>query len=88
MKGRTAIERINNIPGHVYRYWEPGGVHICQLCGTAEHRNGKYWWAGRWSYTEPPCANTGNDQRLWFNVANPDPEFPELPDMALSDGEN
>ena len=83
---RTATERAMNIPGHAYSYWEPGRVHICQICGTAEHKNGEYWWAGRWSLVEPPCGHTSTEQKIWFNMANPDPEFPELPDMVVSNG--
>nr|WP_262405996.1 hypothetical protein [Salmonella enterica] len=42
---RTTRERMNNKHGHHYQ--RDGSIYICQYCGTAEHRNGNFWWAGR-----------------------------------------
>lgn len=61
---RTTIERIDNIHGHYYM--REGNIHICKYCGTAEHNNGKFWWAGRCSKSEPPCADDVDGQHTWF----------------------
>ena len=73
---RKSIEREQNQHGHRYQWWEPGKVNICLLCGTAEHRNGKFYWAGRWSKVEPPCGSSEKAQREWYDAANPDDEMP------------
>ena len=83
---RKATERLSNVHGHQYSWWSTGSVYICGICGTAEHKNGRYWWAGRWSKTEPPCGNSSPAQREWYNSANLDPEWPDSPDMAVEQG--
>lgn len=61
---RTSIERMNNIYGHRYR--RERDIYVCQRCGAAEHRSGKFWYAGRSSKSEPPCCDDINGQGRWF----------------------
>lgn len=65
---RTSQDRINNPPGHHYQ--RDGSIYVCAICGTAEHQNGNYWWAGRYSKIEPPCANNSAGQHDWHIAAN------------------
>ncbi|PHM22991.1 hypothetical protein [Xenorhabdus ehlersii] len=64
---RNAIERLNNSAGHNYQWSVMCRVHICEKCGTAEHRSGWYWWAGYKSKVEPPCYQrcTEGDLLKW-----------------------
>lgn len=64
---RTSIERATNI--HRHHYLRERDIHVCQYCGTAEHRNGKFWWAGRCSELEPPCGDDLVGQESWFEAA-------------------
>lgn len=82
---RTELERVKNSSGHKYQWSSTGRVHICSTCGTAEHHNGQYWWAGRWSLIEPPCDSNSLAQNEWFNSANHDPDIPALPDKKTGD---
>ncbi|AGR57655.1 hypothetical protein A464_469 [Salmonella bongori N268-08] len=67
MMSRTARERMNNKHGHDYQ--RDGSIYICRYCGTAEHRNGNFWWAGRFSECEPPCGDDVAGQDAWFDAA-------------------
>ena len=71
---RTTTERALNPHGRVYLLDGLTKLHICKICGTCERRNGQYWWAGKWSKTEPPCGLNTEEQRDWHNNANPDNE--------------
>ena len=53
---------------HIHHYQRDGSIFICQRCGTAKHRNGKYWWAGRYSESEPPCGDDVVGQDAWFET--------------------
>ncbi|EAU6105669.1 hypothetical protein U3D69_003210 [Salmonella enterica] len=64
---RTTRERMNNKHGHHYQ--RDGSFYICHICGTAEHRNGNFWWAGRYSKCEPPCGDDIAGQDAWFDAA-------------------
>lgn len=63
---RRTEDRANS--GHSYHFNSFAGVHLCDLCGTAEHPDGKFWLASRWSLIEPPCLNA--EQKEWFDKAN------------------
>ena len=64
---RSTLERMNNKHGHHYQ--RDGSIHVCWMCGTAEHRNGIFWWAGRCSLIEPPCSTNPAGQREWYATA-------------------
>lgn len=74
---RTTIKRMSNKHGHRYAWDELSKCHICKDCGTAEHRNGDYWWVGRFSKIEPPCRGNHVGQRDWYADAEIDSEGSE-----------
>ncbi|EEG2531165.1 hypothetical protein GYD82_003758 [Salmonella enterica] len=69
---KTTRERMNNKHGHHYQ--RDGSIYICHICGTAEHRNGNFWWSGRYSKYEPPCSDDRVGQDAWFDAAESEGE--------------
>lgn len=43
----------------MHEYEKSSGCKVCFKCGTAKHRSGWYWYAGRRSRDEPPCGGVG-----------------------------
>lgn len=74
---RTAIDRLNNKAGHQYYVDSLTKLHLCRICGTCEHRNGDFWWVGKWSRVEPPCDGHAIAREEWLQNANEDPD-PEI----------
>ncbi|HEC7688477.1 TPA: hypothetical protein R4A09_000922 [Salmonella enterica subsp. enterica serovar Kiambu] len=69
---RATRERMNNKHGHHHQ--RDGSIYICHICGTAEHLNGNFWWAGRYSKYEPPCSDDPVGQDAWFDAAESEGE--------------
>ncbi|OWS76320.1 hypothetical protein CBW22_07615 [Pantoea sp. VS1] len=69
---RNALARLQNSAGHHYEFYSAGNCHVCTDCGTAEHRNGRFYYVGRWSKDEPPCEGNHIGRQLWLEASNPD----------------
>lgn len=52
---RTSLERVSNPYNHKYEWDANARCHICKICGTAEHRSGHFYYAGKRSKIEPSC---------------------------------
>jgi len=47
---------------------------VCRKCGTAAHRDGWYWFAGKRSRVEPTCDVLdirGDQYRQWMKTTEP-----------------
>ena len=62
------------LPGHRFAFDSLSRCLVCDDCGTAMHRNGRFWLRGKWSTIEPPCGGDGALE--WYDAANPDPDDP------------
>lgn len=69
---RSPLARAQNSAGHNYIWYADGNCHVCRDCGTAEHRNGRFYYVGRWSMTEPPCEGNQVARDAWINDSFPD----------------
>ncbi len=78
---RTPLDRVLNPARHRYEWYADGKCHICRECGTAEHRNGRFYYVGRWSMSEPPCDGSHLERQAWLDASrSDDDEFENLED--------
>ncbi|WP_233460425.1 hypothetical protein [Citrobacter farmeri] len=81
---RKTLERMNNKHGHHFQ--RDGSIHVCWMCGTEEHRNGSFWWAGNSpvipdGYSLVPIIPTEGMVINGFE-SEPDPHFSDEKEWA------
>lgn len=68
-RSRSSLSRLQNLPGHDYRWHADCRCHVCRVCGTAEHSNGTFWYVGKYSENEPPCEGNHLGRLSWLAQA-------------------